>query len=508
MKKSLSIIAFLITTISYAQSQGSISYIVNVDTAQHYLNVQMDYVKDTPSGTPLKLKLPVWAPGYYLIVDYPKNLTDFSASADKGEATWRKEGKNAWIISASDADTIRADYRIYCNAHSVAESRVQNDIAFIAPNGIFMHPDNTQVPVQVTFRLPSNWQHISTGLKLSDCSSSGDGKAYTYCADNFDILYDSPLLLGNHHVHHFTHEGHEYEVALETPDGYYESGIEDDWKKVISETTKLMGDVPYDNYCLIHLGAGGGGLEHSNSQACYSNGTWRFNDRAAYINYLGFITHEYFHLYNVKSIRPIELGPFDYDREVFTPLLWVSEGFTVYYETQLMLRAGIITPEELLDELSGYFKNIETHEGQKHMSLRQSSYDIWLNFFNDNANHQATTISYYIKGPVIGLLFDCFIRNNTKGERSLDDLMRLLYNRYFLDAKRGFTEEEFWSAADEIAGTSTALLRHYVDTTDTIDYDALLSPLGIQLDHNAWKLSMQEKPKKNVAKLRKQLLGK
>ena len=469
MKKLLSVItALFIITSSYAQNQEKIFYTVDIDTAQHYLNVHMDYVKDSPSLSELKLKLPVWAPGYYLIVDYPKNLTDFQVSAtfptgmEERKVTWRKEGKNAWIISAPDADTIRADYRVFCKAYSVAESRVQNDIAFIAPNGIFMHPDNAQVPVQVTFRLPSDWQHISTGLKLSDSYSYGNGKSYTYHADNFDILYDSPLLLGNHHVHHFTHEGHEYEVALETPDGYFASGIEDDWKKVITETTKLMGDVPYDNYCLIHLGAGGGGLEHSNSQACYSNGTWNFQDHAEYINYLGFITHEYFHLYNVKSIRPIELGPFDYDKEVFTPLLWVSEGFTVYYETQLMLRAGIITAEELLDELSGYFQNIETHEGQKHMSLRQSSYDIWLNFFNKNENGQDTRISYYIKGPVIGLLFDCFIRDKTKGEKSLDDLMRLLYNRYFLDAKRGFTEIEFWAAADEIAGTSTALLRHYV----------------------------------------------
>jgi len=499
-KITLTLISILFATYTSAKGDYTISYTVDVDTARHYLNVHMTYTSNAPSSEPITLKLPVWAPGYYLIVDYPKYLTDFTASANRGTLTWTKQGKNAWVISAPEADIIRADYRIFCNERSVAECRIQNDMAFIAPNGVFMHADNPLHPVTVKFNIPSNWKSISTGL-----IPSSDG---IYRVKDFDTLYDSPLLLGNHHTHSFDHEGHHYDVALETPDGYAESGIENDWKKVITAATQLMGDVPYDNYCLIHLGQGGGGLEHSNSQACYSKGTWRFTDRADYINYLGFITHEYFHLYNVKSIRPIELGPFDYDREVCTPLLWVSEGLTVYYETQLMLRAGVITPEEVLSELSTYFRDIETSEGQQHMSLRQSSYDIWLNFFNKSANHSATTISYYIKGPVIGLLFDCYIRRTTNGKRSLDDLMRLLYNRYYKEAGRGFTEEEFWQSADEICGTSTRPLRTIVDTTTPIDYESYLTPLGISIDRSTWQLSLMQNSSKQAIQLRKGLYNK
>lgn len=515
MKKILAtLISVLIATSSFAKGDYTISYVVDVDTAGHYLNVHGTYVPQQHLTEPLKLKMPVWAPGYYQIIDFPKYLTDFAASSNKGKLSWTKQGKNAWVITAPEADTIHVDYRVFCNDRSVVNCRVQDDMAFVAPNGIFMHANDTQHPVTVKFNLPSNWAHISTGLK-----PSADG---SYTAKNYDILYDSPFLLGNHHTHSFEHEGHHYDVALETPDGYEESGIENDWKKVISATTKFIGDVPYDNYCLIHLGQGGGGLEHCNSQACYSQGDWHFKDRADYINYLGFVTHEYFHLYNVKSIRPFELGPFDYDREAFTPLLWISEGFTVYYETQLMYRAGIITPEEVLSELSTYFKDIETSEGQKHMSLRQSSYDIWLNFFNHNDNSHETVISYYIKGPVVGLLFDCYLRKATNGQKSLDDLMRLLYYRYFKEAGRGFTEDEFWAAADEISASTgtvrtlpsgeqdkpSVTLRHIVDTTDAIDYESYLSPLGITLDHATWQLGLQKKPSKQALKLRKGLYGK
>ena len=205
---------------------------------------------------------------------------------------------------------------------------------------------------------------------------------------------------------------------------------------------------------------------------------------------MAFTTHEYFHLYNVKAIRPIELGPFDYDREVHTPMLWVSEGFTVYYETQLMLRAGIVGKDYLLNDLSEYIRDTETTEGHRHMSLRQSSYDIWLNFFNRSANGNDVRISYYIKGPVLGLLFDIQLRELTKGKKSLDDLMRLLYNRYFLKENRGFTEEEFWASAEEIAGVPLPTLREYVDTTNEIDYDKMLAPAGLRLNKSSWKLEI------------------
>ncbi len=473
-----------------ADSDYTLTYIVTPDTVGRYLCVELDYESqagDAPDD--LLLKMPVWAPGYYLIVDFPKYLTDFAVvGEDSRPLVWSKTGKNGWRIERPGR-RFRATYRIFANERSVAECRVEHDRAFVAPNGVFMYVDgDKEHSVEVTYRLPENWQRISTGLKPVA------GEANTFFAPDFDVLYDSPALMGNHFVMTFTHEGHDYEFALETPDGFDESPFLEDFKKMVSAATRLMGHVPYDNYCLIHLGQGQGGLEHANSQACYTDGTFRFSRRDDYLSYLLFTTHEYFHLYNVKSIRPVELGPFDYDREVLTPMLWVSEGFTVYYETQLLLRAGLMTPDEALQQHSEFLQTVEGNEGHRHMSLRQSSYDIWLNFFNRAENGRDVRISYYDKGPTVALLFDIEIRRMTKGRRSLDDLMRLLYNRFFLDLKRGFTEDEFWAAAEEVAGGRLTQIRRYVDTTDEIDYESYLSDAGLQLDRSTWVLSRNPHP--------------
>lgn len=480
-----------------ARAQYNISYDVTPDTAGHYLDITMHYEPQGERADTLALKMPVWAPGYYLVVDYPKYVVDFAAATPQGEPlAWAKRGKNEWRV-ATGGRPADVTYRVWADMRSVAESRVEPRMAFIAPNGVFMHRSgDIRHSVRVTLHRPTTWASISTGLK------SVAGQADTYEAPDFDVLYDSPILMGNHRVIHFTHEGHEYEFALETPDGIDESPFTGDFKRMVSAATRLIGHVPYDRYCLIHLGAGGGGLEHANSQACYTSGTYRFATKDEYLRHLSFTTHEYFHLYNIKSIRPIELGPFDYDRECFTPMLWVSEGLTVYYESRLLLDAGLVDGAYVRQTLADFIRTIETTGGHRHMSLRQSSYDIWLNFFNRAANGTDTRISYYDKGPILGLLTDIDIRHKSHGQRSLDDLMRLLYRRYYQELQRGFTEEDFWAAAREVAGEELTLMRRYVDTTDEIDYDAALAPAGLRLDRATWQLLPVEHPTKEAKAIR------
>ena len=268
--------------------------------------------------------------------------------------------------------------------------------------------------------------------------------------------------------------------------------LEGQFRRIVSAATRLMGDVPYDNYCLIHMGAGGGGLEHLNSQACYTDGTYRFPSRKAEVKFLAFVAHEYFHLYNVKCIRPAELWPLDYDHEAITPMLWVSEGLTCYYEYRLLRDAGIITEDEGLELLSTYFALYAPYEGQRHQSLRQSSYDIWLNFMNSDDNARDVRINYYFKGPIIGLLMDIDIRRKTADQRSLDDVMRLLYNRFYKEYRRGFTEEEFWSVCKEVAGEPLTDIRRLVETTDSIDYAFWLKGEGLEIDTAEWVIRRSE----------------
>lgn len=462
----------------------SMNYVVRLDTVNKYLDVELKYSPAEPAKQ-LLLKMPVWAPGYYMIQNFPKHLCDFSATDMAGNnLRWQKEGKNGWLINMPVEGDITVKYRVFADTYDVASSRMDSKSAFIAPNGVFMFVEgNINEPVTVTYDVPTNWSNISTGL-IAD-----EGHPHTFTSPNFDVLYDSPILMGNHLVKKFKHEGHYYELALETPDGFEESGFEDAFRKIVSTATQIMQDVPYDNYTLIHMGEGQGGLEHLNSQACYTEGTFRINDHMEWLNYLAFTAHEYFHLYNVKTIRPIELGPFDYNQEVYTPLLWFSEGITCYYEAQILYRSGLASENEMLELISKYMRMDEPYEGHHHQSLRQTSYDIWLNFLNEDANSKDVTINYYFRGPVVGLIMDIEIKRLSNGKRSLDDLMRLLYNRFHKQQGRGFTEEEFWSAVNEVAGSSMAHIRNIVDNPVDIDYEKYLTPAGLKLDRKNWKIS-------------------
>lgn len=494
---AMSILFCLCSIKVYAEYQ--INYYVNIDTEDKYVNVTLVYSSDKQNEEIL-FKMPVWAPGYYIVVDFPKYLTDFTAEDETGKTLlWNKVGKNGWKVKTNSYNTI-IKYRIYANQRSVAECRVEDKIAFIAPNGVFMYVDGDIThEAAIHFNLPHGWNKVSTGLM------NLKGKDFSFFSPDFDRLYDSPFMLGNHFVDTFDIDGHIFEFALEQNEGYNDSPFKEDFIKMVKTTTSIMKDLPYDNYCLIHLANGQGGLEHLNSQACYTDGTFKFSSREQYLAYLSFTTHEYFHLYNVKAIRPIELGPFDYDSECFTNMLWFSEGITVYYETRIMNLAGICDADYLLNDLSGFIATIESKEGHKHMSLKQSSYDIWLNFFNRAENGDDVRISYYNKGPIIGLLMDIDIRRKTDGKKSLDDLMRRLYDKYFKQLKRGFTEMEFWQEAADIAGKPLDDIRRYVETTDEINYDEILEDAGLGLNSTNFQLYRLDNPKPKALAIRKEM---
>lgn len=442
---------------------------------KHYIEIELQ-CENLPSQE-TNFILPVWSPGYYEILDFPKNIVDFKAKNKQGELLdCYKTSKNNWVVKNKSNTTISISYRYFANKKSVAESNINSEKAFIMPNNMFMHiKDNIKMPVNLQITPYKTWKSTNTGLKRVNNN--------TFYADNFDILYDSPIYLGNPHTINFNHEQKPYQLSIAKPEGLKETVFVNDLKKIISTTTHLMQHVPYENYSFIMMEAGGGGLEHWNSQAVFTNGSFNFESDAEYKDFLNFITHEYFHLYNVKAIRPIELGPFDYSKENYTNMLWVSEGLTVYYEYIIMMRAGLLKKEDSFNYLTNSITRYENTEGKNHMSLARSSYDIWLNFFNHNENVQKTTISYYNKGPIMGFLLDLKIRNATKNKKSLDDVMRFLYNEYYLKEKRGFKEEEFWMVCKSITGgIPMDDIKEYVYTFKDIDYQKYLDYAGLQID--------------------------
>src|SRR4030042_2248109 len=240
---------------------------------------------------------------------------------------------------------------------------------------------------------------------------------------------------------------------------------------------------PYRHYTFLIMGEGMGGLEHRNSMAVFSSGgRYGLTDPEGYKSWLAFLAHEYFHLYNVKAIRPVALGPFDYDRENYTNMLWFSEGVTVYYEYLILNRAGFLNSEESLERIQTNITNYESIPGHLFQPVTMTSFDTWIQFFNRSENASNTTISYYDKGCALVLLLDLKIRHETKNEKSLDDIMRILYYDFYKEKGRGFTDQEFQDVCEKTAGCSLNEIFEYASTTKAIDYPKYLAYAGLDID--------------------------
>ena len=431
------------------------------------------------NGQYQEFRMPVWTPGYYLLMDYPKNVINFKATSPSGNIlTLEKFAKNGWKINTGGFTDFIIEYDVFAFARSVADSYLDEDQAFVSPTGIFIYPAGQKhLSPKVKIVPFSGWKKITTGLELLP----NEPGAYT--ASDFDILYDSPILIGNQEVIAFDVKGVPHEFAGSFLGKVDRDALVSTLSKIIESSVSMMGDLPYKHYSFIVIGPGGGGLEHLNSQAItLSPGS--LSTPASIKRLQSFLAHEYFHHYNVKRIRPIVLGPFDYDRENLTNMLWVSEGITVFYEAVVLYRAGLITQEEFLEHFRSNISRYENVPGRLHQSATESSYNTWLQFFSRNPNSSNTTISYYDKGAALGLLLDLKIRHETKGKKSFDDVMRFLYSQYYKKENRGFTDAEFREACGKICGTDPTEIFEYASTTKEIDYNKYLAYAGLEIDNN------------------------
>jgi predicted metalloprotease with PDZ domain len=458
---------------------NTIEYTVSMENPNnHYFHVSLTY-----SGLKEKsveLKLPVWTPGYYMIMDYAKYVIEFKASDGSGKSLeWEKTSKNRWKIKTDKSNILNVSYDVFAFRTSVADSFLDDGRGFISPTGIFMFPAGQKShPVTVKIKPYEKFTAVSTGL------DPVPGRENTYHASDFDNLYDCPILAGNQEILAFEAAGIPYTIAAENLGSIDRSKLKEDFKKIVETATSLIGEVPYKHYTFIMMNKGMGGLEHTNSMAVFTN-RLNFNTPQISNGWLSFIAHEFFHLYNVKTIRPVELGPFDYDKENYTTMLWFSEGVTSYYENLILNRAGFFSREDVFREMKASISNYENIPGHLFQSVAQSSFDSWMLFFNRSENASNTTISYYDKGCALGMLLDLKIRHESGNKKSLDDVMRTLYQDFYKEKKRGFTEKEFREVCEKAAGASLSeIFDVYVSTTGEIDYSKYLGYAGLSADTN------------------------
>jgi len=421
-------------------------------------------------------KLPKWSPGYYGIGDYARNVSNFHAIGPAGhELAWEKVTKNTWRVVAENAPTIVLEYDVFGNTSFAANNYLGEDRGYLSPSGLFMNlAGHLQHPVTVTIHMPLNWHTISTGLE------EVGGEEDTFEAPDFDVLYDSPILMGNQEHLEFEVQGVPHYVALENvPAQVDRTRMVADLKSIVTAATELMGHVPYEHYTFLMMGRGGGGIEHANSSSNQFNGT-SLTTPAGYQRWLSFISHEYFHNFNVKRIRPLALGPFDYGQENLTSMLWVSEGLTVYYEDIVLVRAGLMTKDEYLANMARAIAKFENSSGRHYQSATESSLNTW-NSGSGEGGDRNTTISYYDNGAMLGAMLDLKIRESSGNRRSLDDVMRGMYEKYYVQKKRGFTDAEFRAECESVAGTNLEELFSYASTSREVDYAKYFALAGLKL---------------------------
>jgi predicted metalloprotease with PDZ domain len=333
-----------------------------------------------------------------------------------------------------------------------------------------------QRPHDVHLELPAAWPRAMSGL-----DAAPDRAPTHFRADDYETLVDSPILAGNLGVREFTVDGKRHDVvSAGDVAGWDGDAAARDLARYVEEVYRFWGFLPYDKYeFLLVFRQGGGGLEHKDSTLSTVSAR-PANGAAAPRMWpgIGLLSHEYFHLFNVKRLRPVELGPFDFEKPPTTGSLWIAEGVTSYYSALLMARAGLRTRDEYLASLSSLISGLQNAPGRLLQSVEQSSLDVWNNS-NSGVNPSAATVSYYNKGNVLGLLLDARIRRATEGRRSLDDFMRLAYQRY--SGARGYTPDEFRATAEEIAATDLKeWFRTSVSTTQELDYDEMLDWYGLR----------------------------
>ncbi len=307
----------------------------------------------------------------------------------------------------------------------------------------------------------------------------------TFVAPDYDTLVDSPILAGAPVVHEFSVLGKPHYLVDFRGRGAWKGAMAAaELSKVAHAIAQFWGTVPFDRYYFFNIaGASLNALEHKNSTVM--NIPRESTDtRDGFLEWLSLASHEYFHAWNVKRLRPVELGPFDYENEVYTKSLWFAEGVTDYYADLMLARAGIASRDEFLSLLSTQIRRLQTTPGRLEQSVEMASFDAWIKYYRPDENSANSSINYYVKGAVIGFVLDAKLRRMTAGQRSLDDVMRQMYAR-FAGAK-GFSPEDVRAAAVSAVGSANAAemrawLERALTSTEEIDYEDSLGWLGLQM---------------------------
>ena len=452
-----------------ATRRESVHYrIVPIDPVMHLFEVTITITKPAIEGQ--LFSLPAWIPGSYMIREFARNIISISASSEGRKLRLKKLDKHTWQ-AAPCKGALEMTYQVYAWDLSVRAAHLDQTHGFFNGTSVFLKAHGKEaLPHIVDIQAPegesfSAWR-VATSLRELKARRHRFG---TYVADDYDELIDHPVEMGEFELISFQAHGVPHEMAItgKVP-GLDIQRLTSDLKKICEEQIAFFEpkskSAPMSRYVFLTLavGEGYGGLEHRASTAliCARNdlpvlGQAELTD--GYRGFLGLCSHEYFHTWNVKRIKPAAFAPYALDQENYTTLLWLFEGFTSYYDDLILLRSGVIDTSAYLKLLEKTINGVHRSRGRLKQTVAESSFDAWTKYYRQDENAPNAIVSYYAKGSLVALLLDLVIRRDTRGKRSLDDVMRALWRRYgrhFYSANGGIGVEdhELEALFDEITG--------------------------------------------------------
>ena len=465
-----------------ADAEGAIEHRVSFpDAPRHYAEITTIQPAGGERSTYL---MAVWTPGSYLVREFARHVENLGAATLDGDPLEvAKVTKNRWEVRAPEGqalpERVVLRYRLYAREASVRTNFIDADTALLNGACTFLVPEGKlDAPHAIFLELAEGWSASVTSLSAHP-SAAGP---YAYLARDFDELVDSPIGLGNPDLREWETHGATHVMATFGDLGPWDTErAVRDTERIVAQQHEFWGVVPYPRYVFFNylFGGGGGGLEHSASTVMIAD-RWAGREPADWRGWLGLVSHEFFHTWNIKRLRPESLGPFDYENENYVRDLWVVEGITSYYDDLMLRRARLTTHDQYLEALGRNIGRVQSTPGRAVQSLSDSSFDAWIKFYRPDENTSNTGVSYYAKGSVVAFLLDQRIRELTNGGKSLDDVMRLAYERHA--GERGYTTGEFRAVAEEVAASELDdFWSRYVDGTEEIDYEAALAFYGLQL---------------------------
>jgi predicted metalloprotease with PDZ domain len=464
---------------AHANARPRVCYRVELPAPeQHLVEVTLTLV-DVDAGR-VQLRMPAWSPGSYLIRDYARFVRGLRARGrDGAPLAVCKRDKHSWDVQTNGSDHVELWYQVYGYDLTVRTNHIDSSHAFLHGPAMFLYvPDRAAEPCRLEVAAPAPWQ-VHCGLP-----AAADGAGFV--AADLDELLDSPVHAGLVDVHEFAAAGRP--ARLVVWGGFARGGVVQvdqlvgDLQSIMEAHAARFGGVPYRDYTfLLMLSPGAyGGLEHRNSSANLHS-PLALASRRSYEDLLRLLSHEYFHVWNGKRIRPAGLGPFDYGAECYTRSLWVQEGVTSYCDRYTLRRAGCQTVQAFLEGTAESWARLQRVPGRLVDSLEEASFDAWIKLYKPDASTVNSTVSYYLKGGLVALTLDLEIRRQTDGTKCLDDALRRLWDRYGA-ADSGYRDDAVLGELEAATGASLGeFFARYVRGTEDPDLAGALSTVGLEL---------------------------